>query len=69
MSGDGERILNWMREHGSITPLEALSFGCYRLSGMIFKLRAKGYDISTEMIYGRDMHGEPSSYAVYRLHE
>lgn len=34
---------------GSITPLEALNeCGCFRLSGVIYKLRNQGMDIKTE---------------------
>ena len=43
------KILQWMREKGPITPLDALSkFGCMRLAARIKDLRDKGYSIITE---------------------
>ncbi len=65
---DCERIVQHLREHGSITPLEAITgFGCLRLGARIFDLRGRGYDISTTIVHGTDMHGEPMSYARYEL--
>lgn len=43
-----EMILLHLKQHGSITPLDALgAYGCFRLSGRIFELRSMGYDIET----------------------
>ena len=47
-----EQILDYLHEHGSITPMEALSeIGCFRLSGRIFELKAEGHDIQTEQMF------------------
>lgn len=44
-----QKILAWLKEGHSITPLEALTrFGCMRLSGRIFDIRHMGYEIITE---------------------
>ena len=41
-----EKILDYMRLNGSITPLDALrEFGCMRLASRITDLKAQGYDI------------------------
>ena len=61
-----QTILKHMREHGSITMLEA--FGVYRifnLKGRIADLRCKGMAIETTM--KRDDTGK--SYASYSLAE
>ena len=67
---DKNRVLAYLREHGSITPLEALnSFGCYRLGARVWDLRRDGHTISTEIVEGKDQHGEAMRYAKYRLVE
>jgi hypothetical protein len=46
-----QAILEWMRNKGPITPLEALQHcGCFRLGARIYDLKRKGYAISTEMV-------------------
>ena len=43
--------MQYLRENGSITPLEALTaFGCLRLAAVIFRLRKVGAEIDTYMI-------------------
>ena len=67
---DKNRVLDYLREHGSITPLEALnSFGCYRLGARVWDLRHDGHNITTEMVEDKDQHGEPARFARYRLVE
>lgn len=47
-----ERILEYLKENGSITPMEALNeFGCFRLSGRIFELKEMGMNIETEQMF------------------
>ena len=66
--GDCERVLDYMAEHGSITPLEAIrEIGCLRLGARIYDLRERGYDIRMTMEHGTDMHGEPMRYARYSM--
>ena len=44
-----EQIKAHLMKHGSITPLEALTFyGCYRLASRIAELRRQGMVIQTE---------------------
>jgi len=67
---DKSRVLEHLRSHGTITPLEAFTgFGCYRLGARIWDLRHDGYDITTEMVEGTDQHGEPMRYAKYHFKE
>lgn len=56
------RVLEYMRENGSISQREAVAFGCYRLSARIHDLRRMGYTINTEKRpfkseYGRGYYG------------
>ncbi len=63
-----DRILRHLRDNGSITPLDALSeYGIMRLASRISDLRGMGYDISREMVQGRNRYGEATRYARYTL--
>lgn len=56
-------ILEHLKRRGRITSYEAfLEYRITRLSGRIFELRAKGYDIATTMESKNGKH-----YAVYTL--
>ena len=57
-----EAIFLYIKEHGTITPMEALMhIGCFRLSARIRELREEGHDITTEH---EQEHGK--TYARYR---
>ena len=44
-------ILQMLSDGMKVTPMDALNAcGCFRLSARIFDLRAKGYDIKTDMV-------------------
>jgi len=46
-----KRILNYLQNGGKITTLEALDkFECLRLSGRIYDLKRKGYNIKSNRI-------------------
>lgn len=63
---DLKRVMGWLKEKRSITPKEALTFGCYRLGARIWELRhIYGMDITTELI--DDEQGD--RYAKYVLTE
>lgn len=59
-------VLEFLRAHGTITPMDAMGFGCYRLAARIWDLRKEGHDIVTE---DKDKDGNPVNYAIYRLKE
>ena len=64
------RIINYMRDFGSITALDAMKdLGCMRLASRISDLRARGFQIEREMETGKNRYGEKTSYARYRLKE
>ena len=63
------KILSYMREHGSITTLDAFRFiGCTRLSAWIFELKEKGHNITRDIIRVKTRDGE-ADVARYSLEE
>ena len=61
-------ILEYMREHGSISPLEALQeFGCLRLAARINDLKREGNRINRTMLHYTNAAGRRVAYAVYSL--
>lgn len=62
-----EKILNYMKEHGSITQRDAYTFGCYRLGARIFDLAKDGVAIDREMQRVTNADGSKTYVARYRL--
>ena len=45
------QVLEYLKRHGSITPMDALrEFGCYRLGARIYDLRREGVKIRTRLV-------------------
>lgn len=63
------KVLRWMKERGSITPQDALTFGCMRLAARIKDLRDGGADIITDTMEYTDTDGKTTRFASYRLRE
>ena len=66
-----DRVLQYMKETGSITSWEAIrEFGATRLSAIIYNLRYKeGLNIISKNVNGKNRYGDPVSYARYFLEE
>lgn len=63
-----ERVLNYIREHGSITQIEALQHcGVMRLASRIADLKRRGYVISGKMITVKNRYDEECRVKQYRL--
>lgn len=63
-----EKILAYIQEHGSITPMEALNYcGCMRLSARIHDLRAMGHDIKMELVTVKSKSGVKTQVSRYSL--
>lgn len=63
-----ERVLQYLKDFGSITPLQALSdLGVMRLWARIWDLRQAGYPITRRMVGSKNRYGESVSFAEYRL--
>ena len=65
-----EKILEYIREHGSITPLDAMrEFGCMRLASRVTDLKHAGYNIISKLEVSKNRNGEAVRYARYTLRE
>lgn len=63
-----QRILQYIREFGSITSLEAYKdLGITQLGARIFELKREGYNFTTKTEYGTNRYGERMDYARYYL--
>lgn len=62
-----QRILDYLDEFGSITPLEAMrDLGIMRLGARIFDLKASGYAIVKDTVAVKNRFGELTRIARYR---
>ena len=63
-----ERILDYMKEFGSITQLEALrDLGVLRLASRISELKVDGHGITKKMVKVKNRYGENCMIAEYSL--
>lgn len=61
-------VLAYMQSGNRITSMKAIEkFGATRLSDIIFKLRKRGYNITTHTIIGKNRYGGTVKYAEYEL--
>lgn len=65
-----QRIMNYMREFGSITQLQALSdLGVMRLASRISDLRRSGYQIKSRTEVVKNRYGEACHIKAYSIAE
>ena len=63
-----EKILAYIKENGSITPLDALrEFGCMRLASRMNEIKKDGYSVKRKMETAKNRKGEPVRYARYTI--
>lgn len=63
-----EMVLRHLQDQGTLTAAEAVTeYGCYRLSGRIYDLKAQGYRIGKRMVTSKNRYGDPVSFAEYFL--
>ena len=63
-----QRILDYIKAHGSITSLEAYKYlGITQLGARIFELKDEGHTFATEYENGKNRYGEETQYKRYRL--
>ena len=61
-----QKVLSYIRQFGSITPLEAVrDLGVLRLGARIFDLKKAGYDIISEQHAVKNRFGETCYVAKY----
>ena len=62
----GEEILAYLKEHGSITRLEAAcELHIFELASRIGELRKKDYNITSERITAYNKYGRRTHYHIY----
>lgn len=70
MMSQCDLVLEYMRQFGSITQLEAIrDIGCMRLASRINDLRERGYAIGRRMKTSKNRYGKDVSFAEYYLEE
>lgn len=63
-----DRVLDYLKQFGSITALEALrDLGIMHLSSRITELRRMGYPVQRDMIEVKNRFGEKTRVARYRV--
>lgn len=61
-------VLNHLKVYGSISQREAVEYyNLYRLSSVIYSLRQRGYEITSELAPFTSKHGIKSNFAIYHL--
>ena len=65
-----ERIYMYLKEHGSITSMDAIqNFGYTRLSAAIFEVKRDGHKIRRVNETSKNRDGIPVTYARYYLED
>lgn len=65
-----DRILLYMKENKSITPLDAMrEFGCMRLAARIHELKDQGHNISETRQANVNRYGEKVRFCRYYLED
>lgn len=63
-------VLNYLKEHKTITSLEAIErFGATRLADIIYNFRKRGHLIETIDCAGKTRYGDTCVYAKYKYIE
>lgn len=66
----GERIVKYMQDFGTITPMEAFSdLGITKLATRVSELRRDGVKIRKEPVDRKNRYGEHVRYMQYSLEE
>ena len=64
-----QEILEYIRKHGSITPMDAFPLGITKLATRVSEMRSAGIEFDIEIIKDKNKNGKPIRYAKYRLKE
>ena len=66
MASQKNMVLDYIREFGSITPLDAFrDLGITRLAAIVFRLKDEGHDIDKTIEIGKNRFGNRTRYARY----
>lgn len=70
MTTQCEKIINYCKENGSITSMEAFSeLGITRLASRVHDLRNAGYDVESTTVTGKNRDGDSTRWSVYTIKE
>ena len=63
-----ERIINYINEFGSITPMQAFQdLGITKLATRVSEMKRDGIEFDQEMVTSRNRYGEKVSFMKYSL--
>lgn len=62
-----QRIIEFIRENGSITPMEGFEMGITRLAARVNEMRRNGVNIVTETVEGVNRFGDKVRFARYTI--
>ena len=62
-----QRIIEFIKAHGSITPMDAFEMGITRLAACVFEMRRKGIPVITDTVESVNRYGEKVRFARYRI--
>lgn len=62
-----EKIINYMKTHGSITARQAYQMGIMRLASRISDLKREGHKITSETVKVKNRDGSSSYVSKYSL--
>lgn len=66
MVSQKKMVFDYIREFGSITPVDAFrDLGITRLSAIVFRLKDEGHDIDKAIEIGENRFGNRTRYARY----
>lgn len=60
-----QMILNYISEHGSITPMDAFAIGITKLATRISEMKRQGYEFSQKMEHTKNCYGKTRRYMRY----
>ena len=64
----GERIIRYIEENGSITPIEAFTYlGITKLATRVSEMKKDGVVFCQEMVTSKNRYGEDVHYMRYSL--
>ena len=65
-----ERIIEYMRTYGEITPVDALrDLSVMRLAARIADIKAMGYKVKSRTVASKNRFGEKIHFTAYSLEE
>lgn len=68
MNRQGARIIRYIQEFGSITPIEAFrDLGITKLATRVSEMKAEGIQFEQARLSGKNRYGESVSYMQYKL--